>query len=222
MFNTARRPFAGTFLCEIDPERNPVDLALRLNALFLADKRAARRLVLAARLRGRFDVARVYAWGANRVNLEAAIPGARILTKEIPRKEGAIPDSNWGVSRPLEPEERRFCSAAHHRVRKKSPEDEAVSEAPKKHGVSMLGAPFPWILMRGPFSGREMRTPRRGLNKGAKESSPRLRAIRAPFLAEAVNGRLGSLNTRLQKGCAFLASVCSSTWWRFRRWNILR
>jgi hypothetical protein len=100
MFNTARRPFAGTFLCEIDPERNPVDLALRLNALFLADKSAARRLVLAARLRGRFDVARVYAWGANRVNLEAAIPGARILTKEIPRKEEAIPDSKWGVSRP--------------------------------------------------------------------------------------------------------------------------
>jgi hypothetical protein len=55
----AREPFAGTSLDEIDPENNPVDLALRSAELFLEDNKAAHRLASAARLRGGFDTARV-------------------------------------------------------------------------------------------------------------------------------------------------------------------
>ena len=59
VLGVAREPFAGNSPHEIELENNPVDLALRLAALFLEDKKAAHRLALAARLRGGFDTARV-------------------------------------------------------------------------------------------------------------------------------------------------------------------
>ena len=40
----AREPFAGNSPHEIELENNPVDLALRVAALFLEDKKAAHRL----------------------------------------------------------------------------------------------------------------------------------------------------------------------------------
>ena len=53
------KPFTGTSLDDIGPENNPVDLALRAGALFSSDRAAAHRIVLAAQLLARFDLARV-------------------------------------------------------------------------------------------------------------------------------------------------------------------
>ncbi len=44
VLGVAREPFAGNSPHEIELENNPVDLALRVAALFLEDKKAAHRL----------------------------------------------------------------------------------------------------------------------------------------------------------------------------------
>ncbi len=53
------KPFTGASLDEIEPENNPVDLALRAVALFKSDRTAAHRIVLAAQTLAKFDIARV-------------------------------------------------------------------------------------------------------------------------------------------------------------------
>jgi len=52
-------PFAGSSLDEITPENNPVDLGRRAVALFQSDRASAHRIVLAAQLLAKFDIARV-------------------------------------------------------------------------------------------------------------------------------------------------------------------
>ncbi len=70
------KPFVGTSLDEIDPENHTVDLALRSATFFLEDKKAAHWLALAARLRGRFDMARVS-------DLSAHVALTVLLLKEL-------------------------------------------------------------------------------------------------------------------------------------------
>lgn len=53
------KPFTGSSLDEIEPENNPVDLALRAVALFKSDRTTAHRIALAAQALARFDTARV-------------------------------------------------------------------------------------------------------------------------------------------------------------------
>jgi len=53
------KPFTGASLDEIEPENNPVDLALRAVPLFKSDRSAAHRILLAAQALARFDIARV-------------------------------------------------------------------------------------------------------------------------------------------------------------------
>lgn len=52
-------PFTGSSLDEITPENNPVDIGRRAVALFQSDRASAHRLVLAAQLLAKFDIARV-------------------------------------------------------------------------------------------------------------------------------------------------------------------